>query len=240
MPVSRSSLLCAVLGIAGAAGSVCPAATAAAAEPNPAAEAEAQARRALEHYRAGRLLEAGRHFFAAYELSGKPTQLRNAAKAFEEGGAHEQAVSYWRRYIHVEGLDEAKRATAMARIDGLEARLETERMRERERRLEAELEDARREIERLRASSGEVGGDGPWPAWRSYAIGAGTAVAVAGAILFASGWQTYMRYGGAADSAPEVTRAEADAAQLRSGLGIGATSLGAAAILAGALWPDED
>jgi hypothetical protein len=56
------------------------------------------AKRALKHYRAGELKEAAELFLEAYRISKRSAQLRNAAKAYEEGGMLDESLALWERY----------------------------------------------------------------------------------------------------------------------------------------------
>jgi hypothetical protein len=69
--------------------------------------AETLARRALASYSEGRYAEASDRFLRAFELSGEPTQLRNAAKSAELAGEREKAIEHWSlfRALAVRGAD---------------------------------------------------------------------------------------------------------------------------------------
>jgi len=65
------------------------------AQPPELADAEKKARQALVEYQSGQYEAAGRLFLEAWQLSGQPTPLRNAAKAFELAGALDDAIVHW-------------------------------------------------------------------------------------------------------------------------------------------------
>jgi hypothetical protein len=76
------------------------------------AKAVELSRDAIAKYRAKDYDAAGELFLRSYELSGRPAQLRNAAKAYEEGDRLERALELWKRYRGLEGLTQDERAEA--------------------------------------------------------------------------------------------------------------------------------
>ncbi|MBI2377645.1 MAG: hypothetical protein HYV07_26825 [Deltaproteobacteria bacterium] len=86
-------------------------------------EAEALAWEAVKHYRAERFSDAGAKFLEAYRLSHHPSQLRNAAKAFDKGNQLDRAVELWNEYLALPGLEPSDRAEAEASIAGARARM---------------------------------------------------------------------------------------------------------------------
>jgi tetratricopeptide (TPR) repeat protein len=73
-------------------------------------------REAISKYRARKYEEAGDLFLRSYELSARPAQLRNAAKAFEEGGVYQRALSLWERYGKLDGLSRDEQSEAEAHV----------------------------------------------------------------------------------------------------------------------------
>jgi hypothetical protein len=74
------------------------------------------AMKAVRLYRAGQNAEAAKLFLEAYEISKRPAQLRNAAKAYEEGGMLDQSLELWTRYRDHEGVNKDEKAEADAHI----------------------------------------------------------------------------------------------------------------------------
>src|SRR5688572_6504886 len=93
--------------------------------------AEEEAAKAIELHRDGRYQEAARHFLRAYDLSRNPTQLRNAAKSFEQANFHAEALAQWERYAELD-IPGEKRDEARNRIDALRSLLEEKRARRRQ------------------------------------------------------------------------------------------------------------
>ncbi len=80
----------------------------------PPGDPTAVATEALELYRAGKLEEAAERFETAFQLSGHPTQLRNAAKAWEQAGRLDRALERWGQYRALPGLSRDEVAEAEA------------------------------------------------------------------------------------------------------------------------------
>ena len=66
--------------------------------------AEALATQAVKLFREKMFADAASLFLEAYEISKEPTQLRNAARAFEEGGIIDRALECWQSYRDAGGL----------------------------------------------------------------------------------------------------------------------------------------
>lgn len=81
--------------------------------------------RAAERYRAGKYVEAAVLFREAYALSKLPTQLRNAAKAYADGGLVDDALEAWRAYAVHPKLSPAERSEAEAQVALIEERRRT-------------------------------------------------------------------------------------------------------------------
>lgn len=79
-------------------------------------ELEAQA---IEAYEAGDFDEAARLFEAAYEASGDPNILYNTGRVYEEAGKLEEAIEYYDRFIHAEGVGLDSRMVASERLSRL-------------------------------------------------------------------------------------------------------------------------
>ena len=78
--------------------------------------AEILAQRAIAAFRAGEHQQAGELFLRAYQLSGRATPLRNAAKAFETAGLLDQALVHWSVYAALDGLSTADRTEARKHV----------------------------------------------------------------------------------------------------------------------------
>ena len=82
-------------------------------------EAELRAAKALALWETKSYVGAAEYFIEAFELSGEPTQLRNAAKAYEAGNAKKEARATWTRYLALPELTAADRAEAEQRLRAL-------------------------------------------------------------------------------------------------------------------------
>ena len=80
------------------------------------------AKEAVTQYRAGNHEEAAKLFVEAYDLSGRATQLRNAAKAYEAAGKLVDALDCWTRYESHEGVGRDEVAEAEAHIELIKER----------------------------------------------------------------------------------------------------------------------
>lgn len=206
-------------------------------------QAEVIATEALELFNKGDLVGAAERFLAAYELSGRHTQLRNAAKAFETAGKLANAIDAWERYsLHPE-VEPDKRAQAVAHVVELKTALSASLV-------PLESKPAPDAVyapppHAATASPSEepqlvapAPAEAPSSALAWSIVGGGSAAVVAGAILYASGWGTY---GSWTDSPANVTREEAESARTRSGIGLVVGGVGVAAVTAAVLFafPDE-
>jgi tetratricopeptide (TPR) repeat protein len=202
------------------------------------AEAREAATEALARYLEGAYSHAAALFTRAYELSGHPTQLRNAARALERAGALKEALSAWRKLAELPIAGEAKQQEAQRHTEAIEAQLAAP---------PAEPPAAGPPVGGPLAVSPPIIGPtaaGPPPedsteTWRAWLVGSGGAVAATGAALYLSGWVTYWHYQKSVDSRSAVTREDARAADARSAAGLTMVGVGAAVALAGLLWPES-
>jgi tetratricopeptide (TPR) repeat protein len=80
------------------------------------ARADALAKQALALYRSGDYAKAATRFVEAFEVSGRPIPLRNAAKAFEAAGLVEEAIGRWRMLRALEEASAEDRSEAEQRL----------------------------------------------------------------------------------------------------------------------------
>lgn len=127
-------------------------------------EAAEVARDAIELYRKGEHEQAATLFLRAYQLSGRATQLRNAAKAFEAADALDRALELWARYRDHDSISRDEAAEAAAHIGLIEerkrrqsAQRETEEARAAAERAAKQAEAARLEAEQARLRAAEAG-----------------------------------------------------------------------------------
>lgn len=113
-------------------------------------------RRAIDQYRLGAYEEAGNLFLRAYELSKRPAQLRNAAKAFEEGKALERALELWVRYRDLGNISRDERAEAEAHVALIEEKQRNEDISRSAREAARAAELARRDAESARRAAEEA------------------------------------------------------------------------------------
>lgn len=125
--------------------------TVAEARPRTKAQAAAKVNLAVEAYRTQRYAEAAQLFLEAYAESGVPNQLRNAAKAYQEGGLEDEAERTWERYRDHPGLSASDRAEAQAQLE-----LSKERRRARLAEAEAEAANARARAEQRAKEEAEA------------------------------------------------------------------------------------
>lgn len=187
------------------------------------ARAEDLARRALARHRAGDARGAAELFLEAFALSGNPTQLRNAAKALEQAGLLERALATWQRLRALDGVDAHRHELADAHIAALRAQLRTQA-----------LEQARSAPP---APTPALVAPSPAPVvspLRWVLVGSGVAALGGAAALYASGYATYAEFVDTGASGQTVSRADADAAQLRAGAGV-ALGVGALVTIAAAV-----
>lgn len=154
--------------------------------PEPLSPAEQLAAKGVAAYRAKAFESAGRYFFRAYELSGEPTQLRNAAKAYDAAGEVELAREYWQRLFDTPGLSETDRAEAQAHLASSTPATDPERTTDDER---ASIAPARPQPAPLHEDPASVIVERPpseTPSRAPWIIGsAGIAAVVVGAVLYA-------------------------------------------------------
>lgn len=86
-------------------------------------------KRAAAAYKDGNHREAGQLFERAYELTNLPTQLRNAAKAYQDGQHWSEAVGAWERYRDV-APGPSERAEAEAQIALIQEKQAAEKARQ--------------------------------------------------------------------------------------------------------------
>ena len=113
-------------------------------------------KRAVELYRAGTNLEAAQLFLEAFELSHRPAQLRNAAKAFEGAGRIEEALVLWERYRGLAGVGRDELAEAEARIEAIREKRKNAEALVAVGAAQAAAEAARLEAEKARAEAVEA------------------------------------------------------------------------------------
>lgn len=98
-----------------------PAVSSGAAQPAVSSDAADLARDALAKYREGQYAEAGELFVRAHELSGRPSPLWNAAKAFALAGQVPRARELFRRYQALPTTTADEKAEAEAEVARLGA-----------------------------------------------------------------------------------------------------------------------
>lgn len=84
--------------------------------------AEQLATSAIQAYQKRNYVAAANLFLKAYRLTRHPVQLRNAAKATEEGGALERAKSLWSRFVEHDDINDDERREGRAHIALIEER----------------------------------------------------------------------------------------------------------------------
>jgi len=207
------------------------------AQPTPEAMTQATelATQALELFNRGELVPAAEKFMQAYELSGRPAQLRNAAKAFESAGKLTNAIDAWQQYAHHPEVEIEKRAEAEKHVLELQARLQSELAPLAPTRPPAELiAPPVRLVENPNAAvvaPSEPARSTPVAGW--IMIGGGAAAVFAGGVLLGTGWATYGDW--KADNT-SVTFDQASAAETRSAIGVTLGSVGLAVVAAAILF----
>jgi len=83
--------------------------------------------RAVELYHRGEYRAAAESFLLAHRLSERPVQLRNAARAYEEGDMLDEARELWIRYADQQGLSRADRDEAAAHVRLIDMQREAKR-----------------------------------------------------------------------------------------------------------------
>lgn len=94
------------------------------AQPPGVANAEQKARQALVEYQSGQFEAAGRLFLQAWQLSGQPTPLRNAAKAFELAGVLDDAIVHWSVFATLPEVSMEDRAEARRHVLDIREKLQ--------------------------------------------------------------------------------------------------------------------
>lgn len=92
----------------------------------PAKDADAVFQQGVAYFKAGAFEEAAASFIEAFQLDRRPSALFNAARAYEEAGDIEQAVSRYRWYLVQESKGSAA-DEARARLKVLETKLNEKR-----------------------------------------------------------------------------------------------------------------
>ncbi len=108
--------------------------------------------RAVEAYQAGRFREAGDAFVEIFENTKVAAQLRNAAKAYQDGDLFDAAILTWRRYRALDGLKASEVAEAEARIRYIEERRAAEAARAEAEEAKARADAAEREKKEAEAA----------------------------------------------------------------------------------------
>ena len=75
--------------------------------------------KAVAEYEAGNFSEAVRLFEAAFEEGGDPNLLYNIGRVYEEAGKLEEAIEYYDRFVHAEGVGLDTRVVASERLSQL-------------------------------------------------------------------------------------------------------------------------
>ena len=198
----------------------------------------AQARKAFaagtRAYSAGDFEKALGSFRQAYRLTGSPDLLYNIATVSDRMRLDEEALEAYQGYLRARPKS-ADREHVESRIAVLRLAIEERRRAD----LEAEIEARQAAIEAAARVKAErplteyVGpGPGPW-----ITIGAGSATAVVGAVLFGLGQRDQNKVENAEPGSSYSTVEEmADRAPKRTKAGIALMSVGAAGVLGGVIW----
>ncbi len=116
-------------------------------------EAVELSRRAIAKYRAKRYEEAGELFLRSYQLSSRPAQLRNAAKAYEEGDVLDRALSLWETYRALGEISRDEKSEAEAHVALIRERKRSEEMARTARQAARSAELARRDADAARRAA---------------------------------------------------------------------------------------
>lgn len=84
--------------------------------------ATAKAIKAQALFKSGQFIKAAEAFLEAYAVSPKATMLFNAARAYEEAAALDEAIALYQRYLTLKDSDAAGRADATKRLADLTQR----------------------------------------------------------------------------------------------------------------------
>src|SRR5688572_7826266 len=137
------------------------------------AAAEVLVERAVAAYKNGDYSKAGAFFLEAYEISGAPAQLRNAAKAYQKADDLERAEDLWQQLSAIESISPAERSEAEAQLGLIE---------ERRKAITAEEEAARAREDALRARTATAAVQAVPAEDRSFRLPIGPVVTLAAAI----------------------------------------------------------
>lgn len=112
--------------------------------------------KAVRLYRAGQNAEAAKLFLEAYQISKRPAQLRNAAKAYEESDRLDQSLELWTRYKEHEGVNKDERAEAEAHIQLIAEKKKNAEIARAATAAQAAAEQARRAAEAAQIQAAEA------------------------------------------------------------------------------------
>ncbi len=143
--------------------------------------AESTANAAIEAYKQGKLRKAGALFLSAFELSGEPTQLRNAAKALEEAGELMRSKVLWTDYAKNPRLSFEEREEAKAHVLLIDERLKNAEISKEAKAAQAEAEAARRAMKAQTLAQTQAP---PSPVYAFTTMGVGLASVAAGVVLW--------------------------------------------------------
>lgn len=185
-------------------------------------------------YAEGDFETALERFRRAYELTGSPDLLYNIATVSDRMRLDEDALRAYEGYLEARP-ESADREHVESRIEVLRKAIEAQRQAE----LEAEIEarkaalQAAAKVKAERPLTQYVGpGPGPW-----ITIGAGSAAAVTGAVLFGLGQRDNKEVENAPPGTSYASVEEmADRGPRRTKTGIALMGVGGAAVLGGVIW----
>lgn len=191
-----------------------------------------ETRAGLARYKAGDYERAAVHFLRAYELSRRPAQLRNTAKALEVAGREADALARWRQYVLLDGISTERRNGAVDRIAILSARLQ---LRQTPPEQVTTVAPDIGERAPVLTQPRHLSGSDPSTVASWTLAGVGAASLVAGGILLWSGWNTHALLERTAATGQEVSYADARAAEARAAGGVGLGAAGLGLVLTGVL-----
>lgn len=111
------------------------------------------AMKAVRLYRNGQNQEAAKLFMEAYAISKRPAQMRNAAKAYEEGGMLDQSAELWQRYRDHVGVNKDERSEADAHLKLIQEKKKNAEMAKAAQAAQQAAEAASRSAEQARAQA---------------------------------------------------------------------------------------
>jgi len=182
------------------------------------------------------MIPAAEKFLEAYQMSGRPTLLKNAARAYERAQKTDEAIRAWTQYRDHPEVDAAIKAQTAERIDALRGQGVLRPLTE----MRTERAPAPRplEIEPVPEVAAVRVAEAPGPPIAGYAlVGGGSLAVIGGGVLFISGWATYW---GADDEFANLRVEQTSAAEVRSGLGLALIGLGAAVVTSAVLFAFDD